>query len=73
MKLIDQEVVKNVHLKAEVVNAQLQVGVALDLIAVAGPLLDKIADLIPGHFEDGLIAEAKKKLAELAAAPAPVV
>jgi hypothetical protein len=70
MKIVDnKEVAKNVHLDVELANAQLAVAMKLDVLVVAGPILDKIAELIPGHFEDGLIEEAKKKLAELAAAP----
>lgn len=70
MKIVDnKEIVKNVHVDLEIANAQLALAVKLDVLVVAGPVLDKIADLIPGHFEDGLIAEAKVKLAELAAAP----
>lgn len=70
MKIVDnKEVAKNVHVDVALENAQLKASVALDVLVVAGPILDKVAELIPGHFEDGLIAEAKVKLAELAAAP----
>ncbi len=66
MKIVDnKEVVKNVHVDVEVADAQLKALVAVDVVVIAGPLLDKIAELIPGHFEDGLIAEAKAKLAAL--------
>ncbi len=70
MKIVDnKEVVKNVHVDVELADAQIKASVAVDVLLVAGPVLDKIAELIPGHFEDALIAEAKVKLAELAAAP----
>ncbi len=70
MKIVDNvEVAKNVHLDLELANAQLALAVKLDVLVVAGPILDKIAEILPGHFEDPVIAEAKVKLAELAAAP----
>lgn len=70
MKIVDnKEVAKNVHLDVGIEGGNLVIAEKIALVAVAGPLLDKIAELIPGHFEDAIIAEAKKKLEDLAAQP----
>ena len=70
MKIVDnKEVAKNVHLDVGIEGGNLVIAEKIALVAVAGPLLDKIAELIPGHFEDAIIPEAKKKLEDLAAQP----
>lgn len=67
MELVDQKLGNSGEVKVKIENAQLQVVAALNLSVLAGPVLDKIAELIPGHFEDGLIQEAKDKIAALGA------
>lgn len=68
MMLVDQKINDNVEVKVEAVDAKIKASVEFAYLIVAGPMLDKIAELIPGHFEDALIASAKAKLVELAAA-----
>lgn len=69
MQLVDKKIGENVEVGAKIEDSKLKLEVDVALLQFAGPLLDKIADLIPGHFEDALIAEAKVKLAALSAAP----
>lgn len=48
-------------------DGKLKLEVDVSALALAGPFLDKIHSLLPGHFADSLIEEAKQKLADLAA------
>lgn len=68
MDLVKQKIGENVEASAKIEDAKLKLELDVSILAVAGPLLDKVAELIPGHFEDGVIAAAKQKLADLAAA-----
>jgi hypothetical protein len=69
MKLVDKEVTPGVHVVVELADAKLKAGAEVDIKVLLVPALDKIAELIPGHFEDSVIAEAKEKLALLIAPP----
>lgn len=67
MDLVKHVIGAGIDASARIEDAKLKLELDVGLLVVAGPLLDKIAALIPGHFEDALIEEAKKKLADLAA------
>lgn len=67
MKLFDVEVAKNVHASGELTAGQLVLAQKLDVVVLAKPLFEKIKELIPGHFEDGLLDSALEKLAALPA------
>jgi hypothetical protein len=68
MELGKQKLGAYVEASEKLEDGKLKLELDISFLAVAGPVLDKLAELIPGHFEDALIAEAKQKLAELAAA-----
>lgn len=66
MQLFDTKVAGDkVELKGEISGAKLVLTQQVDMLTLLAPALDKIKELIPGHFDDDLIEEAKVKLAAL--------
>lgn len=65
MQLFDQKIGENVEVKGEISEAKLKLSQEVSVLVLINPVLDKIKELIPGHFDDDLIEEAKKKIAAL--------
>jgi hypothetical protein len=69
MDLLEKQLGKHVELKLGLEGGELKLAAEIAIVDIMGPLLDKVKELIPGHFDDALIDAAKEKLAEMAGKP----
>lgn len=66
MNLFDTKVANdNVELKGEIDAASLVLTQKISLLPLVEPVLNKLKDIIPGHFDDDLIDQAIAKVKAL--------